>query len=336
MKVMSTSFVIWIANVLFLSIPNLYGQDFPLSVEAINLKEYPVMFDNDLGASTASIGKGRLYQVDATLIEIPPGGQMAPHRHLAEEIIYVVSGNGYTTMWNQSENKKERYNLIEGNLLSPSLNAWHQHFNSSSDMPVRFLSITTTPLTQNLFRNPAFISSSDFSFEDRWEQSISQQPEYNPEGGFEGPEVVRMRVGHYLPNLPGREMRQRDKDVLGITILPEGDLAGNHLLEMEVREYQSKDMSLPSGGHRHAWEVVYVVLDGEGSTIVKQGDDPARVVNWQKGDLYLVEANEFHDNGARIGSPLRLPYPRVLQVKASGYFRDVGNIGGIDRSPMNQ
>jgi quercetin dioxygenase-like cupin family protein len=336
MKVINFGIFILASNILFSGVPNLYGQDFPLSAEAIDLKSYPVEFDRDLGAFTARIGEGRLYQIDATLVEIPPGGQLAPHRHLAEEIIYVVSGNGYTSMWNRMVKSKERYNLTEGDLLSPSMNTWHQHFNSSSDMPFRFLSITTTPLTRNLFRNPAFISSSDFIFEDRWKQGITQQPEYNPEGGFEGPEVVRMRVGHHLPDLPGREMRQRDKDVLGITILPEGDLAGNHLLEMEVREYQSKDMSLPSGGHRHAWEVVYVVLDGEGSTIAKQGDNPARVVNWQKGELYLVQANEYHDNGARIGSPLRQPYPRVLQVKASGYFRDVGNIGGIDRSPMIQ
>ena len=336
MKLLFNVFAVVVSFVLFGAVPNLYGQEFPLSSEAINLKEYPVEFNKDLGVFTARIGEGRLHQIDATLIEIPSGGQLAPHRHLAEEIIYVVSGKGYTTMWNHAGERKERYNLVEGDLLSPSMNAWHQHFNSSSDIPVRYLSLTTTPLTRNLFRSPAFLSSSDFVFDDRWKQGITQQPEYNPEGGFEGPEVVRMRVGHYLPNLPGREMRQRDKDVLGITILPEGDLAGNHLLEMEVREYHSKDMSLPSGGHRHAWEVVYVVLDGEGSTIMKRGSEATRIVNWQKSELYIVEANEFHDNGARIGSPLRRPYPRVLQVKPSGYFRNVGNIGGIDRSPMEQ
>ena len=147
MKLLFNVFAVVVSFVLFGAVPNLYGQEFPLSSEAINLKEYPVEFNKDLGVFTARIGEGRLHQIDATLIEIPSGGQLAPHRHLAEEIIYVVSGKGYTTMWNQAVERKERYNLVEGDLLSPSMNAWHQHFNSSSDIPGRYLSLTTTPLT---------------------------------------------------------------------------------------------------------------------------------------------------------------------------------------------
>jgi hypothetical protein len=39
----------------------------------------------------------------------------------------------------------------------------------------------------------------------------------------------------------------------------------------------------------------------------------------ESGDLFVVEANEYHLHGARAGGTAR-----VFQVKASGYFHDVG------------
>jgi quercetin dioxygenase-like cupin family protein len=158
---------------------------------------------------SAKLGVGRLQQIDATLIEIPAGGKSKPHQHLAEEIIYVVSGTGYTNMWVHSEDAQHRYDWDAGDLLSPSLNSWHQHFNPSADTAARYLSITTAPITQNIFPGLDFLSSSDFVFTERWEQGITQQPEYTPEGGFESSMVVRMRVGHQLPDLPDRPLKQR-------------------------------------------------------------------------------------------------------------------------------
>ena len=325
MKILFNVFAVVVSFVLFGAGPNLYGQAIPLSSEAINLKEYPVEFNKDLGVSTARLGEGRLHQVDTTLIEIPPGGRLAPHRHLAEEIIYIISGQGYTTMWQRSGEKQVRYDWVAGDLLSPSLNVWHQHINTSADTPVRYVSITSTPVSKNLFPHPGFLSSSDLVFDDRWQQGITQQPEYIPQGGFENSAVVRMRVGHQLPDLPGRVLKQRRKGAWGITILPEGDLAGNHVLEMEVREKDGEEFTDEEAHmHRNPWEVVYVVLDGAGYSTMRREGEPIRRVNWQKGDMFIMEANEYHDNRAQQNSRTR-----YLQVKAAGYFHGVGNVGGI-------
>ncbi len=285
------------------------------SPELIRLKEHPLQMDTELGVPAARLSEGKFHQADVTLIEIPPGGNLPPHRHLAEEMILIVSGTGYTQMWPRPEIRKERYDWKEGDLLSPSLNAWHQHFNSSPTTPARYLSITTAPLTRNVFQNADFLSAIDFQFEDRWNQSVAQDPEYTPEDTT-GPENVRMKVGHILPDLRGREMLRRSRDQLGITILPFGDMAANELLEMEVREFTAADGTTPE--HRHVWETVYFVLKGDGYVTLQKEGQPERRLDWTEGDLFLVEANEYHNHRPRgIGG-------RFLQIKPSGYFHRVG------------
>ena len=213
--------------------------------ETIELKQFPVKFDKEAGAAIARIGVGRLHQLDATLVEIPAGGKLEPHKHFAEEMIYIVSGTGYTEMWVGTAGKKEKYAWKEGALLSPTMNSWHQHFNASSDKPARYLSVTTTPETQNLTHDSAFLTASDYSFQDRWNKAVVQKPEYVGNAKV-GPDTVRMNAGHILPDLINRKMNPQIADALGpesprnretgITIDPEGDMAGNHLIEMEVRE----------------------------------------------------------------------------------------------------
>ena len=167
-----------------------------------------------------------------------------------------------------------------------------------------------------MFRNRPFLSSPDFSFAERWEKAVGQRPEYIS-NVTEGPERVRISVGHLLPNLPNREMKDRGIGMSGITILPEGDMAGNQLLEIEVREFTNANAV--GHYHRHLWEVVYYVLKGKGYTVLQREGEPERRIDWSEGDLFIVEANEYHDNRPRGGAGASR-----LQVKASGYFRRVG------------
>ncbi|MSO20662.1 MAG: cupin domain-containing protein [Acidobacteria bacterium] len=284
--------------------------------ETVNMKQYPLKFDKTLGAAAARIGEGGLKQMDVTIVEIPAGGQLALHRHLAEEMAYIISGQGYTAIWNQANGKKEKYIWKEGDYLSPTLNSWHQYFNTSTSLPSRILLITSAPLIKNLFKSEALLTSVDYSFQERWEKSVAQKPEYfgNVE---EGADAVRMKVGQLLPDLPGRAMDERRKGVLGITITPEGDMAQNHIMEMEVREYLNSEENSP--GHRHVWETVYFIVGGDGFAMLQRKDESERRLNWKAGDLFVVEANEYHLHRARSGGTAR-----VVQVKASGYFHGVG------------
>src|SRR5881397_2720990 len=87
------------------------------SGELLRPKEMPLKVDKELGVPALRMGVGNLHQVDVTLVEIPPGGKLAPHRHFAEEMILIISGKGYTTLWNGADSgKQQKFEWTEGDL----------------------------------------------------------------------------------------------------------------------------------------------------------------------------------------------------------------------------
>ena len=94
----------------------------------------------------------RMETVDAYMQIIPPGSRSGKHRHLAEECLYVVEGHGYdlhqdcdveitdTYHWTPQQEVK-RYEWEAGDVIYVPPNTIHQHFNASTDKPVRVISI---------------------------------------------------------------------------------------------------------------------------------------------------------------------------------------------------
>jgi gentisate 1,2-dioxygenase len=81
--------------------------------------------------------------VATVLAEIPPQGRSGAHRHLYEEIEYVLSGEGYAVV------EDRRYDWKTGDAFSIPPFFWHQHFNTGKET-ARFLVHTTRPGMENL------------------------------------------------------------------------------------------------------------------------------------------------------------------------------------------
>ena len=95
----------------------------------------------------------RMETVDAYMQIIPPGSRSGKHRHLAEECVYVLEGQGYdlhqdcdveitdTYHWTPQDEVK-RYEWEAGDVIYIPPNTIHQHINASKDKPVRLISAT--------------------------------------------------------------------------------------------------------------------------------------------------------------------------------------------------
>jgi len=93
----------------------------------------------------------RIKDVDMYIQELPPGGRSGKHRHMAEELMYILEGRGYSLHWDVDFDLKEgfewktasepkRFDWEEGDLVFVPVNTVHQHFNSDPDKPARFIS----------------------------------------------------------------------------------------------------------------------------------------------------------------------------------------------------
>ncbi|MBI3975359.1 MAG: cupin domain-containing protein [Armatimonadetes bacterium] len=118
-----------------------------------NLKAHPVRQRKMRGSASAHFALSGNRTIDAHISELPPGGHNKRHRHVNEAIIYILVGRGYSIIQKEGE-PPTRIDWEEGDMFSPPLWAWHQHFNTDSQRPARYLAVTNAPLmiTMGLFR----------------------------------------------------------------------------------------------------------------------------------------------------------------------------------------
>ncbi len=91
-----------------------------------------------------------IQSVDMYMLVLPPGGRSGKHRHMAEELLYILEGRGYDMHWDPEveisdryyfRNKAEgvRYDWERGDFVYIPPMVAHQHFNGDSKNQIRLL-----------------------------------------------------------------------------------------------------------------------------------------------------------------------------------------------------
>jgi len=108
---------------------------------------------------------------------LPPSGCSGKHRHMAEEVLYVLEGRGYDLHWDVQfdcedeyvwswHEEAKRYEWEEGDYVYIPPYTMHQHFNADTERPARFLSATNR-----------IVKAMGFD----WLEQVENAPEYKPE-----------------------------------------------------------------------------------------------------------------------------------------------------------
>jgi oxalate decarboxylase/phosphoglucose isomerase-like protein (cupin superfamily) len=230
---------------------------------------------------------------DCYICEIAPGKSLEPQKHLFEELVYVVSGHGATTVW-QDNGKKQTFEWGECSLFSPPLNTWYQHFNGQGDKPVRLLAMTNAPTVLNLFHNIDFVFQCSFPFTDRYggeEEFFSGQVKV-PGEGFCDTNFIRDVRSYELP-----ERRERGAGGKMLMIEMANNVMSAHISQFPVGTYKK--------AHRHGAGAHVIILKGEGfSAVWREGEDIKRY-NWRAGSLMVPPERWFHQHFNVGGEPAR-------------------------------
>ncbi len=252
---------------------------------------------------------------DGYVCEIPPGARLKPQRHLYEEMIFILSGAGATTIWSK-RGEKQIFEWQEGSLFSPPLNTWHSHFNGRGDKPARYVSVTNRPLIMNLFHNLDFIFKNDFRFLDRYKG----EEDYFSGRGKSIP--GRVWESNFIPDVYSFQLKdQKERGAGGNGILFElsENSMGSHISDFPMGTYKK--------AHRHGPGAHIVILKGKGYSVMWREGEERKKIAWQPGSLFVPPEMWFHQHFNTGGEPAR-----YLALRATGTKYRMGKAWGIAES----
>ena len=253
---------------------------------------------------------------DAYVLEIAPKKSVEPERHLYEEIIYVLSGRGATSVW-YDEDKKRTFEWHEGSLFAIPPNTWHRHFNGSSQDACRFYVVSSAPITMNLFHNMDFIFNNDFRFADRYDETKNF---FSGEGNTLPARVWETNFVEDVRTFPLLEWEERGAGGLNRRFeMSQGTMMA-HVSRFPVGTYKK--------GHRHGPGAHVIIVEGQGYSLLWEDGkkDEMQRVDWKEGSVLVPPFMWFHqhfNSGAEPGKYLAIRwgsqrYPLLKAWQSSG------------------
>ncbi|MBV9119612.1 MAG: cupin domain-containing protein [Chloroflexi bacterium] len=254
----------------------------------------------ELGPWARRGGRGAYIDLDGNgqtnngyVAEIPPGGSLAPGRQMYEEMLYVLEGNGATTVWYDND-RQQSFEWKKGSLFSIPLNALHQHHNGSGRGPARLLGVTSAPTVINLFHNLDFIFNCDFAFRDRF------GGEDNYFDGQGKRYQKRILETNFVPDTYGIELHAwKERGAGGRNVMFE--LAHNtmaaHISEFPVGTYKK--------AHRHGPGAHVLILTGKGYSLLWPQGGAITQADWKPGSIVVPPNAWFHQHFNSGAEPAR-------------------------------
>jgi len=274
-----------------------------------------------LGAYAHARGRGDF--VNMYVLEIAPGKQTAPQKHLFEEVVYVLAGHGSTTV-EMPDGEKRSFEWHTGSLFALPLNVSYRHYNGSGRESARLVSTTDLPLMLNVFRNSEFIWNNPTVFPERF----GDPQHYTGDGTF-----LAMRPGrhmwetNFVPDLRTFELKTWLARGAGgsniMFVLADGTMHA-HMSEMPVGTYKK--------GHRHGPDFHVFTVTGTGYSLYwHENESTIQRFDWKHGAVFAPTDRLFHQHFNTSAQPARylaiafggLRYPTVADKRATFMGMDV-------------
>lgn len=242
-----------------------------------------------VGQQGAFVNLANQEQDDGWVIELAPGASTEPLHHLFESTIFVVTGRGATAIWQEGK-LKQTVEWQRGTLFSPPLNCHYQHFNLDGQQPARLFAVTAAPMILNIYRNPEFVFTDSFPFNDRYhgEESFFSEAGYSVgTRQWKTNYVADVRRFELVPHTEGY------RSIGGGSTYFEG-FANNsmaaHISDFPPGTYKT--------AHRHGVGAHLVILDGRGYSLLWfEGKEEWRVkVDWKDGTVVSPRQTEYHQH----------------------------------------
>jgi len=205
---------------------------------------------------------------DCYVCEIAPGKQLEPQRQIFEEMIYVLSGRGSTTVWND-QGHRITFEWQAGALFAIPLNCMHQHFNGSGKDAARFVAVTNGPPVINLYEDLNFVFNTQHDFANRF----NGEPDYFSGKGEQKGLLLETNFVADAVNLPLISAKERGAGGGHIRFNMARGSMNSHISQFPVGTYKK--------AHCHGPGAHVIILSGEGYSLMWPEGEAPRQYDWK-------------------------------------------------------
>lgn len=258
---------------------------------------------------------------EARVSEIPPGKTLPPIKFALDETVYVVEGQGLTTIVGP-DGRQKTFEWQKHSLFMVPRNSTHQFSNARGNAPARLLHYTYLPLAMAIVPDPDFYFHNPYSGLDL---VFSQGDEFYSEakviqasqgtGAATGLDRgMAFWIGNFFPDMRAWDrlvpFRGRGAGGHVVWIRYPSSTITNHMSVFPARTYKK--------AHRHGPGVVIVIPEGEGYSVMWPEGKERVVVPWHEASVFVPPNRWFHQHfniGSAPARYLAFHAPRNL----SGY-----------------
>ena len=222
---------------------------------------------------------------DMHVVELAPGRESEPERHIYEEMIYVLSGQGSTQVW-YDENQRSSFEWGPGSLFAIPMNASYRLFNGSGTRPVRYASVTNAPTILSLYHNQGFVFNNPYAFSDRFG---GENDYFSREGELHRNRVLETNFIADVHTIQLHDWRARGGGGTNVMIELAQNSMGAHISQFKPGTYKK--------AHRHGPGAHVIILDGVGFSLLwKDNVQDWQKCDWRPGAVVVPPENWFHEH----------------------------------------
>lgn len=251
----------------------------------------------ELAPWTSRGGAGVFINLDGTegfndtyVCEIPAGRSLNPVKHIYDEVVYVLKGQGATTVW-IDESKKQTFEWHAHSYFAIPTNAWHQHHNLSGTEPARYVAMTAAPRVINTHKDLDFVFNNPYVFakrfggeDDYFKETIRP---HNSRGWATNFVADVLASAEWAESAGGREGRGPGARSIAYRMV-NGSFAVGHADSWPVGCYKQ--------AHRHGPGIHVLLLRGTGYTLLWKEGRPIHRVDWRPGVMLVPGEMWWHQH----------------------------------------
>jgi hypothetical protein len=238
------------------------------------------------------------------ITEIAAGETTRPLKFALDEVVYVVSGRGLTTIWYDSSTAKKSFEWQQHSMFLLPHGCYHTFSNMQGDKPVRLFHYSYLPLALSAVPDPDYFFNNPRQTPDDVAEQAALYSEAKMVQAVERDEALGTRVywyGNFFPDMRAwdklEENARRGAGGRSVYIQFPNSEVSAHMSVFAAQTYKK--------AHRHGPGRAIIIPAGEGYSIMWEEGKEKIVVPWHECSLFVPPNRWFHQHFNVGGSHAR-------------------------------